>query len=172
VDRLLIEQKLNDSMSRILRQARSLFANSKLRSSWRDHEDLVNDTIVKALENADKIDRNFDGWAAQTQRHLYWGYFRKPAEIQPDEEIEKILHGVLEQRTPEQDASVNEFQRFFLDYAHQLPGKQKVIALAVFEGMAAKEIVKISGLKKSQVHARIGKVKAYLAELRKLTIIY
>jgi len=144
----LIEDDLIACLPDLRAYARSLTRNRH------DADDLVQDTVVRIMNSADRFQpgTNFKAWAFTILRNRFLNEFvakRKQTRDMDDSEMEQVPTSARQ----EEGLELADFQRIF----HQLPEDHRsILALVAGSGMAYEDVAKVLecavGTVKSRVH--------------------
>ncbi|MGR3469114.1 MAG: RNA polymerase sigma factor [Shimia sp.] len=130
-------------------------------------DDLVQDTVLKAWSNIDKFEpgTNMRAWLFTILRNTFYSLRRKrKREV---EDVDGVMADSLSQK-PEHDGRLNmrDFQAAFA----QLPDSQReALTLVGASGFSYEEAAQTCGVAVGTIKSRVGRARARLVELLKLT---
>jgi RNA polymerase sigma-70 factor, ECF subfamily len=137
--------------------ARSLAHNPALA------DDLVQDTLVKALANVDRYEpgTNMRAWLFTILRNHYYSQLRKSK--REVEDAEGKFAARLSSR-PEQDGSVD-LEDFKAAFARLAPDHREVLTLVGASGCSYEEAARICGCAVGTIKSRVNRARRKLADM-------
>jgi RNA polymerase sigma-70 factor, ECF subfamily len=126
-------------------------------------DDLVQDTLVKALANVDRFEpgTNLRAWLFTILRNHYYSQLRKAK--REVEDAEGRLAARLSVR-PEQDGSVD-LEDFKTAFAQLQPDHREVLTLVGASGCSYEEAAEICGCAVGTIKSRVNRARRKLTEL-------
>ena len=126
-------------------------------------DDLVQDTLVKALANVDRFEpgTNLRAWLFTILRNHYYSQLRKAK--REVEDAEGRLAARLSVR-PEQDGSID-LEDFKLAFAQLQPDHREVLTLVGASGCSYEEAAEICGCAVGTIKSRVNRARRKLTEL-------
>lgn len=126
-------------------------------------DDLVQDTLVKALANVDRFEQgtNLRAWLFTILRNHYYSQLRKAK--REVEDVEGRFAARLASR-PEQDGSVD-LEDFKAAFARLAPDHREVLTLVGASGCSYEEAAQICGCAVGTIKSRVNRARKKLTEL-------
>jgi RNA polymerase sigma-70 factor (ECF subfamily) len=126
-------------------------------------DDLVQDTLVKALANVDRFEpgTNLRAWLFTILRNHYYSQLRKAK--REVEDAEGRMAARLAVR-PEQDGSVD-LEDFKVAFAQLQPDHREVLTLVGASGCSYEEAAEICGCAVGTIKSRVNRARRKLTEL-------
>lgn len=130
-------------------------------------DDLVQDTLVKALANVDRFEpgTNLRAWLFTILRNHYYSQLRKAK--REVEDVDGRMASRLASR-PEQDGSVD-LEDFKAAFAQLAPDHREVLTLVGASGCSYEEAASICGCAVGTIKSRVNRARKKLTELLGLT---
>jgi RNA polymerase sigma-70 factor (ECF subfamily) len=126
-------------------------------------DDLVQDTLVKALANVDRFEpgTNLRAWLFTILRNHYYSQLRKSKR-----EIEDVegRHAARIAVRPEQDGSVD-LEDFKVAFAQLAPDHREVLTLVGASGCSYEEAASICGCAVGTIKSRVNRARRKLSDL-------
>jgi len=145
------EQYVVKEIPHLLRYARSLAKKPELA------DDLVQETVYKALKHADKFEAgtNLSAWLATILRNSYISQLRRTRAFEPEEAMGELP------TPPHQEAQV-ELSDVQAALAELLEEQREALLLVSLEGFSYEEVAKITGVKVGTVKSRVHRARLTL----------
>jgi len=126
-------------------------------------DDLVQDTLVKALANVDRFEpgTNLRAWLFTILRNHYYSQLRKAK--REVEDVEGRFAARLASR-PEQDGSVD-LEDFKSAFAQLAPDHREVLTLVGASGCSYEEAAQICGCAVGTIKSRVNRARKRLSDL-------
>lgn len=126
-------------------------------------DDLVQDTLVKALANVERFEpgTNLRAWLFTILRNHYYSQLRKAK--REVEDVEGRFAARLSSR-PEQDGSVD-LEDFKVAFARLAPDHREVLTLVGASGCSYEEAAQICGCAVGTIKSRVNRARKKLTEL-------
>ena len=126
-------------------------------------DDLVQDTLVKALANVDRFEQgtNLRAWLFTILRNHYYSQLRKAK--REVEDVEGRFAARLASR-PEQDGSVD-LEDFKAAFSRLAPDHREVLTLVGASGCSYEEAAQICGCAVGTIKSRVNRARKKLTEL-------
>lgn len=126
-------------------------------------DDLVQDTLVKALANVDRFEQgtNLRAWLFTILRNHYYSQLRKAK--REVEDVEGRFAARLASR-PEQDGSVD-LEDFKVAFARLAPDHREVLTLVGASGCSYEEAAEICGCAVGTIKSRVNRARKKLTGL-------
>lgn len=125
-------------------------------------DDLVNDTVVRALAAAEQFQprTNFKAWMFTILRNLYYNEGRKNRSMVPFDDIESYLHAI----PPAQHAALEfcDFRRAFWQLSDD---HREVLILVGASGLGYDEAAKVCGCAVGTIKSRVSRARSELLGL-------
>ena len=126
-------------------------------------DDLVQDTLVKALANVDRFEpgTNLRAWLFTILRNHYYSQLRKSKREIEDAEGR---HAARIAVRPEQDGSVD-LEDFKVAFAQLAPDHREVLSLVGASGCSYEEAAQICGCAVGTIKSRVNRARRKLSDL-------
>jgi len=126
-------------------------------------DDLVQDTLVKALANVDRFEQgtNLRAWLFTILRNHYYSQLRKSKREIEDAEGR---HAARIAVRPEQDGSVD-LEDFKVAFAQLAPDHREVLSLVGASGCSYEEAATICGCAVGTIKSRVNRARRKLSDL-------
>jgi RNA polymerase sigma-70 factor (ECF subfamily) len=126
-------------------------------------DDLVQDTLVKALANVDRFEQgtNLRAWLFTILRNHYYSQLRKSKREIEDAEGR---HAARIAVRPEQDGSVD-LEDFKVAFAQLAPDHREVLTLVGASGCSYEEAASICGCAVGTIKSRVNRARRKLSDL-------
>jgi RNA polymerase sigma-70 factor (ECF subfamily) len=126
-------------------------------------DDLVQDTLVKALANVDRFEpgTNLRAWLFTILRNHYYSQLRKAKREVEDADGKYAARIPVR---PEQDGSVD-LEDFKLAFAQLAPDHREVLTLVGASGCSYEEAAQICGCAVGTIKSRVNRARRKLADL-------
>jgi RNA polymerase sigma-70 factor, ECF subfamily len=126
-------------------------------------DDLVQDTLVKALANVDRFEQgtNLRAWLFTILRNHYYSQLRKSKREIEDAEGR---HAARIAVRPEQDGSVD-LEDFKVAFAQLAPDHREVLSLVGASGCSYEEAASICGCAVGTIKSRVNRARRKLSDL-------
>jgi len=126
-------------------------------------DDLVQDTLVKALANVDRFEQgtNLRAWLFTILRNHYYSQLRKSKREIEDAEGR---HAARIAVRPEQDGSVD-LEDFKVAFAQLAPDHREVLSLVGASGCSYEEAAQICGCAVGTIKSRVNRARRKLSDL-------
>jgi RNA polymerase sigma-70 factor (ECF subfamily) len=126
-------------------------------------DDLVQDTLVKALANVERFEQgtNLRAWLFTILRNHYYSQLRKAK--REVEDVEGRFAARLASR-PEQDGSVD-LEDFKVAFSRLAPDHREVLTLVGASGCSYEEAAQICGCAVGTIKSRVNRARKKLTEL-------
>jgi len=126
-------------------------------------DDLVQDTLVKALANVDRFEpgTNLRAWLFTILRNHYYSQLRKSKREVEDAEGR---HAARIAVRPEQDGSVD-LEDFKVPFAQRAPDHREVLTLVGASGCSYEEAAAICGCAVGTIKSRVNRARRKLSDI-------
>jgi RNA polymerase sigma-70 factor, ECF subfamily len=125
-------------------------------------DDLVNDTVVRAMSAADQFQpgTNFKAWMFTILRNLFYNQIRKTRGTIPLEDTEAALHSV-----PASQESMLEFSDFQRAFWQLSPDQREVLILVGASGLTYEEASEVCDSPIGTIKSRVSRARSELLRL-------